>query len=379
MDTWQQQEKEMVLAFHEIPGIGWHAIKKAVKHQLWRKESWTRDDLLNIGLRPSQAQKAVDYFREHAWRCTTSGSVKMKHCGASILTPYDAQYPALLKECPQPPWVLYAMGRLELLTRPAVAIVGTRVPTAYGSHVATRMARELSAAGVTIVSGLARGVDSRAHEAALEERGGTIAVLPTPIDDCYPPQNQSLYRRIAERGLLLSENPLGSGLHPGQFHQRNRVIAGLSRATIVVEGASRSGSLITASHARDMDRELFAVPGPINSPKSEGPNELIANGMAILMHSAEQVFQELLWLRGMVEACDRVDEQHDSVASVAKEAEPTTSEERKVLALLCERPMSLDELQELTAFPFGHLSSILLNLCIKRRIEQQTGSLYMVL
>ncbi|RJE86738.1 DNA-protecting protein DprA [Paenibacillus sp. 1011MAR3C5] len=375
MDLEHMLRRKMVISFYELPGIGWHAVEKAVRHQLWRKQAWTQLELLGIGLKQEQAAKAERFFRDASWMEAAGGRSNEDADDISVLTPFDEEYPAVLLEIAQPPWVLYAKGRVELLERPAVAMVGTRVPTAYGRHMASAIAQELSEAGVTVVSGLARGIDSKAHEAAMEGPGGTIAVLPTPIDTCYPAENASLFRRIAERGLLISETPIGTKLHPGQFHQRNRIIAALSRATIVVEGARKSGSLITASHALQMDRELFAVPGQITSPKSDGPNELIRVGKARLLSETPQLFDELPWL------LDQASPYAGSSAhdSANLKSEPLEPEERKLIAFLQDQPLSINELHELSAIPFGHLNALLLNLCIKRKIELQPGSIYIAL
>lgn len=369
--------RQMIIAFHEIPGIGWHTIQKAVQHQFWNKNSWSIEDLLAIGLRKGQAQSAFERYEQRPWILTEDPSAAVANAGAVAITPFDSSYPPILREIAQPPWVLYARGRVELLQRPAIAVVGTRVPTAYGRHSAAALAQELSASGLTVVSGLARGVDSKAHEAALFGAGGTIAVLPTPIDTCYPPENQSLFNKIAEQGLLVSETPIGTPLHPGQFPQRNRIIAALSAGTVVVEGATRSGSLITAKHALEMSREIFAIPGPISSPKSEGPNELIKRGEAKLISGVADILDELKWLPAAIEAHQRANE-----SSSAKQAEAPvqlTPEENKLVAFLQDQPLSINELHELSAIPFGHLNALLLNLCIKRKIELQPGSIYIAL
>lgn len=369
--------RQMVIAFHELPGIGWHAVEKAVRHRLWLKETWTVEDLMGIGFRRTQALIASKLYEEKPWKLINQMPSIAPPAETSVLTPFDDRYPNILREIAQPPWVLYTRGRLELLDRPAVAIVGTRVPTAYGRHAAAAIAQELSEAGITVVSGLARGVDSRVHEAALNGVGGTIAVLPTPIDTCYPSENETLYCKIAEKGLLLSETPVGTKLHPGQFHQRNRVIAALSRATIVVEGARKSGSLITAKHAFEMDRELFAVPGQISSPKSEGPNDLIRDGKAKLLCNTKQIFDELPWLR---EAADPYcSTGSEAIHSAGHTEDVLGEEERKLIGLLQNEPLTIDDLHVLTALPFGHLNAVLLNLCIKRKIELQPGSIYIAL
>lgn len=369
--------RQMIIAFHEIPGIGWHTIQKAVQHQFWNKNSWSIEDLLAIGLRKGQAQSAFERYEQRPWILTEDPSAAVANAGAVAITPFDSSYPPILREIAQPPWVLYARGRVELLQRPAIAVVGTRVPTAYGRHSAAALAQELSASGLTVVSGLARGVDSKAHEAALFGAGGTIAVLPTPIDTCYPPENQSLFNKIAEQGLLVSETPIGTPLHPGQFPQRNRIIAALSAGTVVVEGATRSGSLITAKHALEMSREIFAIPGPISSPKSEGPNELIKRGEAKLISGVADILDELKWLPAAIEAHQRANESSDAIQAAAPVQ--LNPEENKLVAFLQDQPLSINELHELSAIPFGHLNALLLNLCIKRKIELQPGSIYIAL
>ncbi len=374
MDDTEQKIKEMIIELHRIPGIGWHNIDRAVNAAMWTRESWDAGQLQEIGFRKERAQKAAALLAGKRQSPDWARSGPIEQSGTAIITCYDKNYPSILKEIAQPPWVLYAKGRLELLERPAVALVGTRVPTAYGRHTAALMARELAQDGFAVVSGLAKGVDAIAHLAALEEKGGTIAVLPTPIDTCYPPENLSLFRKIAQNGLLLSETPLGTVLHRGQFHQRNRIIAGLSRATIVVEGASQSGSLITAKFAFQMDRELFAVPGPISSPKSEGPNALIRDGMAKLISSSRQVASELEWLGDTVSKQPAARSDGPSSASSGE-----SEEELKLIALLQDQQLTIDELHEISGIPFGHLNALLLNLCIKRKIGLQAGSIYCVL
>ncbi|WP_169083092.1 DNA-processing protein DprA [Paenibacillus sp. PL91] len=369
--------RQMIMALHEIPGIGWHAIQKAVRHQFWNKPLWSIEDLLVIGLHRGQANAAAERYAEQSWMLAEVRDEAVTRLNAVALTPYDLAYPTILREIAQPPWVLYARGRLELLQRPSIAIVGTRVPTAYGRHSAATLAQELSSEGLTVVSGLARGIDCKAHEAALYEAGGTIAVLPTPIDKCYPPENLSLFHKIAEHGLLVSETPIGTPLHPGQFPQRNRIIAALSVGTVVVEGATKSGSLITAQHASDMSRELFAIPGPITSPKSEGPNELIKRGEAKLISSAHDIIDELNWLPAALEAYK--DAEKTSDAKQKADSVQLTLEESKLIAFLRDQPLSINELHELSAIPFGHLNALLLNLCIKRKIELQPGSIYIAL
>jgi DNA processing protein len=369
--------RQMIIALHEVPGVGWHSVKRAVDRQLWKKPRWHIQDLLALGFQAQQANSIAAAYAGKPWAANEAHALALQAADAVALTVIDAAYPARLKEIAQPPWVLYAKGRTELLGRPSVAVVGTRVATAYGRHAAAALAGQLSHEGVTVVSGLAKGIDRCAHEAALHGSGSTIAVLATPIDTCYPQENLLLYRQIAQTGLVLTETPLGTKLHPGQFPLRNRIIAGLAVGTVVVEGAVRSGSLITVEHACHMSREIFAVPGPINSPKSAGPNGLIKRGEAKLVCSAQDIIEELRWLPEEIEASRK--RSLDTTITERPEAAELPPEELKLVNLLREQPLSINELHERSAIPFGHLSVLLLNLCIKRKIELQPGSIYTVI
>ena len=209
-----------------------------------------------------------------------------------VITLFDDDYPPLLKEIADPPLALHAAGDRTLLARTSIAMVGSRRASPYGLNAAAHLARQLAAAGVVIVSGLARGIDAAAHQAALDAGGTTIAVLGTGIDVVYPRSNRALYRRIAERGLVLSELPPGTPPKPEHFPIRNRLISGISNGTVIVEATSRSGSLITARMAAEQNRDVFAVPGSIFSAGSEGTHRLVQYG-AKLVHDANDVLEEL--------------------------------------------------------------------------------------
>jgi len=197
--------------------------------------------------------------------------------GARVLTALDEEYPALLKQIFDPPIVLYVKG--ELRAMPAAGIVGTRRATPYGLRMAGRLASELAAAGVAVASGLARGIDTAAHEAALKAGGITWAAMGTGLSTIFPSENAALAGRIVERGgALLSEFPMGTTSFPSNFPRRNRIISGLSLATVVVEGGFESGAMITARFAAEQGREVLGVPGPADAPRSLGPNYLIKNG-----------------------------------------------------------------------------------------------------
>jgi DNA processing protein len=212
--------------------------------------------------------------------------------GHAVVTLADKDYPRMLLETPDPPALLYLRGRREFLARPGLAVVGSRNATPQGVSNAEQFARAFSSAGLTIVSGLALGIDAAAHRGGLDAAGSTIAVLGTGADILYPPRNRALGERIAQEGLIVSEFPLGTPPHGGNFPRRNRVISGLARGCLVVEAALASGSLITARAAADQGREVFAIPGSIHSPLSKGCHALIKQG-AKLVESAQDLLQEL--------------------------------------------------------------------------------------
>lgn len=363
-----EMRKEMMVTLHELPGIGWQTIRKIVAYGGWDRyrrftaEAW----MSSVGMRQEQANKIVKAFEGLDIKRRSEQLYKR---GINALTRFDDAYPKLLSEIPQPPWVLYAIGDIELLNRPSIAVVGTRGPTAYGRKTALELAKGLSDQGIAVVSGLARGIDGIAHEGALRGRGGTIAVLGSPVDTVYPPENRSLYCDIAARGVIVSETPFGTPLHPGLFPLRNRIIAGLSLGTVVVEAAERSGSLITADMALEMSREVFAVPGPLSSPKSAGANRLIKSSGAKLITSVEDIMEEFSWLsvQGAING-----------GSSPEAAPALTADEERIYRILLDQPRSTDELHELSSMPFGLLHAVLINLTIKRKIEQHRGSIYSV-
>lgn len=213
-----------------------------------------------------------------------------------VTTLVDPDYPPLLRRTADPPARLFTLGDRALLGTPAVAVVGSRRASPYGVNVASRIARELASAGITVVSGLASGIDAAAHLAALDAGGPTIAVLGTGIDIAYPRGNRTLQQRIAAHGLLLSEFDDGTTPRPQNFPVRNRIIAGIALGVVVIEAGERSGSLITARLASEEGREVFAVPGSVFSPATKGTHRLIQDG-AKLLHDLDDLYDELPELR----------------------------------------------------------------------------------
>lgn len=228
--------------------------------------------------------------------CTFDDAVtqqqKMQSIGATLVTMTDPRYPKRLRSIFDPPALLFLRGNVDLLSSTMLAVVGTRHPTAYGNAASDKISRDAAAAGFTIISGMARGIDTAAHKAALEVAGNTVAVLGCGIDQVYPAENRKLAEQIAAKGLLISEFPVGTPAYPQNFPIRNRVVAGLSFGVMVVEGAKYSGSAITARLAIEQGRELFAVPGNITNKMSWGPNLLIKQG-AKLVQEVEDILSEM--------------------------------------------------------------------------------------
>ena len=222
-------------------------------------------------------------LRDDALRAIADGERR----GARFLMLGDSDYPASFLELGDPPPFLFILGDLSRITQPAVAIVGTRRATSYGERVTTALSGALASAGATIVCGMARGIDAAAHRAALACGGITVAVLGTGVDVAYPVAHRSLHRAIEERGVVISEFPCGTRAAPGSFPRRNRLIAALTRMTLVIEAGEKSGALITADHATDLGRDIAAVPGQVDSPQSMGSNKLIRDGVHAVLSASD--------------------------------------------------------------------------------------------
>jgi DNA processing protein len=280
--------------------------------------------------------------------------------GNTILTLADAAYPQRLLDAPDPPTVLYVKGRTELLNAPALAIVGSRNATPQGESNAEAFAAALADAGLTIVSGLALGIDAAAHRGGLRGKGSTIAVIGTGIDRVYPARNQSLARDIAEHGAIVSEFPLGTPALRENFPRRNRIISGLARGCLVVEAAERSGSLITARLAGEQGRDVFAIPGSIHSPLSKGCHKLIKQG-AKLVDDARDILDEL----GLATAT--------ATDKTAAAAPAITAETARLLDSIGFDPCDMDTLASRSGLTAERLYAILLQMELDGRIASLPG------
>src|SRR5688572_9560117 len=275
-------DKRYWIGFNLIKGIGAVRMQALIQHFGDLEIAWKASaaDLVEAGLgkrvneRVIQARSEVDLIK--LWE-------KIESQGVKILTWQDESYPGRLKEIDQPPPVLYIRGEYLPDDLFAVAIVGTRRVTAYGRQITEEMSSFLAANGITVISGLARGVDAIAHQSTLKAGGRTIAVLGSGVDNIYPPEHRRLAEQMMERGAIISDYALGTPPDASNFPPRNRIISGLSLAVVVIEAGETSGALITAEFAAEQGREVFAVPGSIHAPQSKGTNKLIQNGVLPLL------------------------------------------------------------------------------------------------
>jgi DNA processing protein len=283
--------------------------------------------------------------------------------GNRLVTLADADYPPMLLQTPDPPAVLYVRGRVELLSQRALAVVGSRNPTVAGSANADAFAQAFSAAGLTVISGLALGVDAAAHRGALRGEGSTIAVCGTGLDRVYPARNRELALAVAERGALISEFPIGTPPAPANFPRRNRIISGLALGCLVVEAAMHSGSLITARQALEQNREVFAIPGSIHSPLSKGSHWLIKQG-AKLVETAQDVLSEL----GLADAA------RDPQPAPAGRPAPAGC--GPLLTAMGYEPIDLDSICAASGLTADVASAMLLALELDGTVSRLPGGLY---
>ncbi|MCR4440411.1 MAG: DNA-processing protein DprA [bacterium] len=356
---------EALLRLSAVPGVG-HNRLRALVGRFQSAEavfSASMAELISVeGIDKTIARNIRTYRDDGFAREQLS---RLNRHAAHIVTFWDAQYPRLLKSISDPPAFLFVRGSLRAEGNQAVAVVGTRSPSDYGRLVTARLCGELATQGVTIVSGLARGIDTEAHKATLQVGGRTIAVLGSGVDVIYPSENRALAKRIIEQGALVSELPMGAGPDAPNFPRRNRLISGMSLGTLVVEAGETSGALITANVALEQNREVFAVPGSIFSPKSRGTNRLIQEGAKLVM-SAEDVLAELRpQLPSLVREARR---QEVSVA--------LTELERKVLESLSHEPMHIDVISKNNGLSAAQTLTLLLSLELKELVRQLAGKMF---
>jgi len=370
--------RDVLIAMHETPGIGWKTIRR-----LWEmgpraalRPGITEKELRDLGLRPEAAAALAKGLSPERME---AGRRKRIAAGMKTVTWADPEYPEMLLQIGDPPPVLYCIGRVELLRRPIVGVVGTRGATAYGRQMAEELAAALSRAGVTVASGLARGIDTAAHRGALQGDGSTIAVLGLPADQIYPPDNRWLYREIADHGLLVSEAPPGTPYHTGMFPSRNRIISGLSLGVVIAEAPVGSGALLTAEYAITQDRPVFVIPAPVTSPRSRGGLELLREGTASVLLDAGDILKRFvaeIRTSGGPAAGGLPDDAAKRANSAGAASVPLTEQESAIYDLILDQPRTADELAAHTGMAAGQLHALLLALQMKGKIRRLPGAVF---
>jgi DNA processing protein len=352
-----------------IEGIGarrYHEICRRFGSPQEAFENATRRELMEIPLMGERTAESILENRNQKALDSIEKSLDRKDARIYLLE--EEGYPGILREIADPPPVLYVKGSLSFEGLRMLAMVGTRHPTRYGRDVAYRLAQELGEQGITVVSGLARGIDACCHAGALAGGGTTIAVLGCGVDIAYPTENRRLYEQVQERGLVISDYHFGAKPIGAHFPARNRIISGLSRGTVVVESKAKGGSLITASYAVEQNRDVFAVPGNINQETAKGTNALIADG-AKMVQGAHSILEEYPDWGGALQS------KSTEKGPDLQQLEP---DERRIVQLLLEGELPFDSLISQTGMTAGSLGAVLTILEIKGIIKQLPGRIYCI-
>jgi DNA processing protein len=347
-----------------LPGIGPARFHRLIERFGEPERAWraSEQELVALGVDPKTLPALLEKRRSLSIERELE---RLKGLDVQVLSVFDPDFPPQLKEIFNAPPLLYVKGEITGQDHQSIGVVGTRSPTVYGKELAARIVPELVQSGLTIVSGLARGIDSIAHNAALDAGGRTMAVLGNGIDVIYPAENRRLYQRIAERGALITDYPLGTKPDAFNFPARNRIISGLTLGTLVVEAQNGSGALITADYALEQNREVFAFPGRATDRNSAGCNKLIRDGRAKLVTCTEDILNEL----DLTVAVQQLE---------IKVAIPANDDESRLLALLSHEPVHVDELVRKSAMAAPHVASTLMMMELKGAVRQ-VGSMSFVL
>lgn len=363
------------LAISLTPGLGPTRARKLAEH-FGGPERVFRATLTELEATGIQAQSAQAIATGKSAELAREEMAKAADAGASVLSLEDSSYPPRLKEIYDPPLVLYIRGSAEVLTRPGIAMVGTRHPTPYGSGMAERLACDLANQGLVIISGMARGVDTASHRGAISAKGKTIAVFGTGVDVIYPKENSRLAEQIlALGGAIISEFPLGTFAAPQNFPIRNRILSGMSVGVLVVEAAEYSGTRITARCALEQNRDVFAVPGNVTNKNSWGPNTLIKQG-AKLVATWEDVWEDLPPEVKLTLTPKLGNESEGHTTSSLFPDEGLPPHEKRILGLLkADEPTHIDELVEKleTAMSSSEIFAALFELELAGKVKQMPG------
>ena len=355
-------ERKYWVAFTRIPRVGTARVREMEHHFGTLSKAWAAgsEELRRAGLDRRTAQNIVTR------RADIDPDAEIERLAAhrvQAVTWHDSEYPAPLKEIHDPPPVLYIRGNLIPEDQRSVAVVGTRRATAYGRQVAQQLSHDIAQSKVTVVSGLAYGVDAVAHRAALDAGGRTIAVMASGVDVIYPREHQNLAERIAGNGALISEHPVTTSPRAENFPRRNRIMSGIALGTVVVEAGDRSGALITARHALEQNREVFAVPGNVFSPNSKGTNNLIMRSGAKLVSDFKDVLEELnlTWVGQQIEM---------------EALFPANDDESKIIGYLTNEPIHIDEITRSSGMDISTVSSVLAMMELRGMVRQTGGMSY---
>ena len=357
------KETRYWVGFSLIPGIGPVRFSQLEKYFGSLENAWTA----GAGELTASGVGSATVAAITSSRPKISLDAEMEKCeryGISVLTVHDEGYPARLKEIHDPPAVLYVRGEILPQDEWCLAVVGTRRATAYGRQVTEELVADIARNRITVVSGMARGIDSIAHRSALEAGGRTFAVFGCGLDIVYPAENAELARRIIGQGALISEYPLGTKPRAEHFPRRNRIISGLSLGVLISEAGDDSGALITVRTALEQNREVFSVPGSILSPSSRGTNGLIKDG-AKLVQSVTDILEEL----NLTAVAHQIE---------FKEVIPASDTETLILSKLSTEPVHADEICQMTALPMATVSSTLAMMELKGMVKQMGGMNYVL-
>jgi DNA processing protein len=360
------------LALKNVPGVGNHLFKSLMDRfgDPQKVFEASEHDLLGIEGISKQLAGAILSFHAGDDIKREIDATAGQNC--QMVTLADPQYPTLLRCIHDPPPYIYVKGNLAD-TEKSMALVGSRQASSYGIAVAKRLGMDLALLGLVVVSGMARGIDAAAHDGALSAKGNTIAVLGSGLGIVYPPENEKLFHRIIESGAVISEFPIMEPPNAYNFPARNRIIAGMTLGTVVVEAAAKSGSLITARLAADQGREVFAVPGSINSAKSSGVHNLLKQG-AKLVTSVNDIIEE--FPRLMFDAVSKEPQEREDHGANVNPMLPMTPEESCIFNLIEPYPIHIDELSQKAGLGIGPLAGILLNLELKGVVTQMPGKYF---
>lgn len=353
-----------LLSLVSVNGVGIHRIRKLVGHFGSAREV-LRGSVSDLCQVDGIDEKTAQQIKEAVDRPVVDEQLsQVEKFGARILTYWDEEYPEILKKIYDPPVLLYVKGKLSDQCNKNIAVVGTRSPTGDGKWIAEQFGRDLARYNISVVSGMARGIDTCAHRGALKNSGTTYGVLGCGLNVIYPPENKKMYDQVAEHGAVISEFPMNAEPVAGHFPKRNRIISGLSLGTVVIEAGEKSGALITAYMALEQGREVFAVPGNIRVHQSKGPHRLIQEG-AKLVENVEDILAEIPQLKAQ-----QVKKDEKDILQLLSDSE------KRIFQVLSEKPCHIDRIASQANMSTSEALALLLSLELKDVIKQLSGMMF---